>query len=104
MSPDAPWTDRVLGRLSQVVSLRRVGAEVAGEDATARAARAEANADDLEAAVAVLEGLEGAPAEAAASWLAQARARLAAEAALAELREAALEKLATAAPSGAQMP
>ena len=80
--------DRAASNLMRLVTVRPVGADAEGDDAAARVARAEAKlaAGDLAGAVAELEGLEGAAAEAAAPWLAQARARLAAESALDRLR------------------
>lgn len=81
--------ERAWGNVSSLVSVRPVGAEVEGEGAEARVARAEARLEqgDLAAAVEELEGLEGAAAEAAAPWLEQARARLAAEQAVVQLQD-----------------
>lgn len=80
----AGWVDQTLEKLSAIVSVRRTGAELEGDTAEAVAARAEAKLDagDLAGAVAELEGLSGKPAAAAAPWLAEARKRLAADAAL----------------------
>jgi hypothetical protein len=50
---------------------------------------------DVAAAVKALERLEGPPAKAADPWLAQARERLNAMAALADLRQGAISLLAT---------
>ena len=77
--------DQAAGNLMRLVTVRPVGADVAGESAAARVARAEAALaeGDLAAAVAELEPLEGAADAAAASWLTQAHERLAAQAALA---------------------
>lgn len=88
------WAHRLVDQLG--ISVRPVGPDVAGEDPPARAARAEAKlaAGDLAGAVAELEGLSGPAAEAAADWLAAARARLAADEALAELQAAAVARLA----------
>jgi hypothetical protein len=88
----APGGEGVLERaadsLMRLVTVRPVGADVEGDGAPARVARAEAKltAGDLAGAVAELEGLEGPEAEAAAPWLAQAKARLAVESALDRLR------------------
>lgn len=89
------WLDSALDRLSGLVRVRRVG-DVAGGGAEARVARAEAGlaAGELAKAVAEVQGLEGAAAEVAANWLAAARARLAAEAAVTVLDERALAALA----------
>jgi hypothetical protein len=89
-------------KLSELVSVRPVGEDVEGDDAAARVARAEAvlAKGDLAGAVAELEGLTGQAAEAAAPWLADARARLDAEAALAALQSIAVARLAPAGSGG----
>jgi hypothetical protein len=81
--------DQAAGNLMRLVTVRPVGADVEGDGAAARVARAEAAlaGGDLAAAVKELEGLKGAAAEAAAPWLAQARARLQAQQALAALQD-----------------
>jgi ABC-type transporter Mla subunit MlaD len=81
--------EKAAGNLMSLVTVRPVGADIEGNSAAARVARAEAALDDGELAVAVaeLEALDGAAAEAAAPWLAEARPRLAAEAALRTLQE-----------------
>ncbi|MBL6928401.1 MAG: uroporphyrinogen-III synthase [Rhodospirillales bacterium] len=75
------WMATVVNRLSSLVSVRRTGAD-AGEDtidgAVAAAERA-VGEGDLMGAVAALQSLKGAAAEAAAPWLADARARTIAE-------------------------
>jgi hypothetical protein len=87
--------DQAAGNLMRLVTVRPVGPDVKGDTAAARVARAEAALaeGDLAAAVAELEGLEGAAAEAAAPWLAEARARLAAQEALAALQDRATRLL-----------
>lgn len=92
------WWQTSLNRLRDSMGLRRVG-EVSGTTPMAIVARAEVRlaAGDLAAAVAEVEALDGPPAEPAQAWLAEARARLAAEQALAELSAAAF-----AAPGPAQ--
>jgi uroporphyrinogen-III synthase len=79
---------QTLNRIAGLVSLRRIG-QVEGEDAEARIARAEAATaqGDLAAAVAELDGLPADTATAVAEWRADAEARLAAERALARLRD-----------------
>ena len=95
----APEGDSLLNRatdnLMRLVTVRPVGDDVRGDTAEARVARAEAALDkgDLAAAVAELEQLEGRPAEAAADWLAQAKARLGADQAVAQLRTQAADLL-----------
>ena len=87
--------DQAASNLLRLVTVRPVGADVEGEDPAARVARAEAHLDtgDLAAAVAELESLEGPAAEAAADWLAKAKGRLAANAALERLRARTTELL-----------
>ncbi len=87
----------VLRRLSDVVTVRPVG-EVEGEHAGALVARAEhrLQAGDLAGALAELDGLGGAAAEAAADWRGGAEARLAVEAALSALRAQAVAGLLAA--------
>lgn len=81
------WWDHALARLAAIVSIRRVGGDVAGESAEAIAARAEASLahGDLAGAVAMLESTAGPAAEPLAPWLGDARARLSADRVLAEL-------------------
>jgi hypothetical protein len=92
----APQGDGLLqqaaGNLMSLVTVRPVGADVEGDSAAARVARAEAALDngDLAGAASELEALDGPAAAAAAPWLAEARPRLAAEAALNTLQERAL--------------
>jgi len=83
-NPASPWWHQALARLAALVQVRRVGA-VEGDGADALAARAELllEGGDLAGAIATLAPLAGAPAAAAAPWLAQARARVEADAALA---------------------
>jgi uroporphyrinogen-III synthase len=96
------WLDAAMLKLSELVSVRPVGEDVEGDDAAARVARAEAvlAKGDLSGAVAELDGLTGKAAEAAAPWLADARARLDAEAALAALQSLAVARLAPAGSGG----
>jgi uroporphyrinogen-III synthase len=83
----------ILARLETLVVIRRI--DGAGEDSAADLARASAylKTGDLADAVAEVGKLEGAPAAAMAPWLADARARLAAEAALSALSSRALGRL-----------
>ncbi len=86
-----PWLKRNWARswerLRAMVVIRRVGEDVPGIAGDAIIARAEAKLakDDVAGAVAELIALKGAAASAAKDWLAQARARLAADAALAAI-------------------
>ena len=90
------WSSGVLRRLSEAVNLRPVG-NVEGDAPTAIAARAEVklNDGDLAGAVAELNALDGAAAEAAASWLSDAEARLAATRAVSELGVLVSQRFAT---------
>jgi hypothetical protein len=90
--------DQAAGNLMRLVTVRPVGADVEGDSAAARVARAEAALakGDLAAAVAELEGLAGPAAEAAAPWLAEAHERLAAQEALAALQDRATQLLSEA--------
>lgn len=90
------WWDQTLARLSSLVSIRRTGpAAAAGQGAEAAVARAELalGGGDIAAAVKDLEGLSGPAADAAAPWLAGARGRLAADAAVAALESIAVGRL-----------
>jgi hypothetical protein len=93
--PGDSWMSRTLARLSGLVSVRRIGGDVAGDTAEAIVARAEAHleAGDLAAAVAEVAALDGPAAEAAAGWLGQARDRIAADQALATLDAIAIAAL-----------
>lgn len=88
------WFDRVLGRLSAVITVRPVG-EVAGDGPGARVARAEAllQAGDLAGAANELAGLTGEPAVAVAEWRSAAAARLSADNTIAALRMATIARL-----------
>jgi hypothetical protein len=93
------WTDRVTNRLASLVSIRRVGSHaiaIGGVDGIVAQAEAALQGGDLQAAVTALERLDGAPAQAAADWLQDARARLAANRALASLQQRAIARLSTA--------
>jgi hypothetical protein len=94
--PEGGWLERTFARLAQLVTVRRVGDDVAGATPEAIVARAEARlaAGDLAAAVAETEALDGAPGALTADWLGDARARLAAERALATLDSRAVAALA----------
>lgn len=83
---DEGFWDALVRRMSPVLVVRRTG-EPAGEDAAAIVARAEAalGRDDLAGAVGELAALDPAIRTTAADWLADARRRLDAEAALATL-------------------
>ncbi|HEY7609289.1 MAG TPA: uroporphyrinogen-III synthase, partial [Alphaproteobacteria bacterium] len=88
---DSGLWDRIWSRLQTLVTVRRVG-EVAGDTAAAHLSRAEAALarSDLAEAVKQISALRGPAGDAAAAWLADAKARLVTDAALAELDRAAL--------------
>ena len=89
------WLGETLKRVGRQISFRKTG-EVAGNDAEAIAARAEAAArrGDLRAALREMEALpEGRAREAAAGWIKRARARLLLDDAVNALIDAALRRL-----------
>ena len=90
------WIDRTVQRLSGIVTIRRVGANVEGDSAHAALARAEARlkARDLAGAEAALTGLTAEPAEAMKAWRGRATSRIAADGALDRLSRHAVGLLA----------
>lgn len=86
--PDAPMSDRVMNFLRSQTGARSL-APRDGDDTDAVLSRAEASLrdGDIPATLAELDALSGAPAEAMASWRAQAEHRLAALAALTTLQD-----------------
>jgi hypothetical protein len=90
------WSAGVLRRVAEAVNLRPVGL-VEGDAPTAVAARAEVklNDGDLAGALAELDGLDGAAAEAAAKWRTDAEARLAADRAVSKLGALVSERFST---------
>ena len=77
---DDSFGERVLGKIRGLISLRRVGADVAGESVEAKLARAEAalDAGDVAKAVELVKSLPPLTSRATASWLARAETHLAA--------------------------
>lgn len=92
------WAGRTYAFVTSLVMIRPLG-ERDGADAPSRVARAQLRLEegDLDAAVRELDALDGPAAEAAAAWLNDARARLAAEQALAQLTATLTQKLNEAA-------
>ncbi|MDE0406754.1 MAG: mitofilin family membrane protein, partial [Alphaproteobacteria bacterium] len=86
---DADWIDETVTRLSQLVTIRKTSGAVDPQSLDGRLVEAESalRAGDLERAVAIVEPLMGAAAEAgsAGPWLRDARARREADMALAGL-------------------
>jgi uroporphyrinogen-III synthase len=95
---DDSFGERLLGKLKGLVSLRRVGADVAGDSVEARLARAEAalNAGDLTKAAELVKALPPQTAKATAAWLARADAKLAAQRAVDQLAAHAVTLLGAA--------
>ena len=92
------WLDRTLDGMASLVSIRKTGEKAAAaDDVQGLVARAELRltSGDLAGAVKALTGLNGAPADAAKSWLEAARARLAVEDAVDALMRAALVRAKT---------
>lgn len=101
---EGEWYERALDRVGSLVTVRRVAGATDGDDAAAIVSRAQARLeeDDLDAAVEEIAKLEGPAAGAAAFWLADARARLAADRALAMLTQQAISRLAGVQSGNAQ--
>jgi len=95
---DDSFGERLLGKLKSLVSLRRVGADVAGDSVEAKLARAEAalGADDLAKATELVKSLPTPTGKATSAWLARAEAHLAAQRALDRLAAHAVTLLGTA--------
>ena len=100
------WLARAFDRLFAVVTIRRVDGLVEGNTPSAILARAGAYLRDgnLAAAVTEMEGLSGAPAEAAKPWLDEARARVATESAAADATSKTLAVLGSAARPALERP
>jgi hypothetical protein len=83
LPPEADWEAQVLARLRALITIRRIeGAPQSEPEAALRAAEVALGGGDLGEAVAQLDRLTGASAEAARPWLRMARQRLAVEKAL----------------------
>ncbi|MBP2304872.1 hypothetical protein GBZ48_11070 [Azospirillum melinis] len=93
------WIDSAVGKLSTLVTVRREGGGVVGTTADAVVARAEAalSAGNLAKAVEELSTLQGPAAQTAAPWLADAKARVAADQAARQLNDRAIALMTTAA-------
>ncbi len=87
--------DRLADRINDIVSIRRTGADVAGDSVEARIARAELllAGRDVAAAVAELDGVSGAAGDLLAPWMARALGHLDARAALSEIEAQAIARL-----------
>ena len=95
---DDSFGERLLGKLKGLVSLRRVGADVAGDTAEAKLARAEAalNTGDIAKGVALVKSLPPQAAKATTAWLARAEAHLTAQRAVDQLAAHAVALLGAA--------
>jgi hypothetical protein len=108
MATKSKWWEQALERLRGLVTIRQI--DDRGKPGPIDAAQSVLAQGDLAGAVAALEQLTGASAEAAQPWLRMARRRLAAEAALTHLQELLTARLAAApvaapaAPPAAPMP
>jgi uroporphyrinogen-III synthase len=94
---EAGWSERLINRLSEAVTVRPVGEKAEGDGPLAHLARGEAKlkSGDLSGAVAEIGELSGKSAEAAAAWLGGAKARLAQDQAGAALDQTATALLVT---------
>jgi len=101
---DQGWSERLINRLSQAVTVRPVGADVEGDGPLAKLARGEAKlkAGDLSGSVGEIETMNGRVAQVAAAWLAEAKARLAEDQASNALDAASAALMAPAANATAQ--
>jgi hypothetical protein len=97
------WGAQTLARLRALVTIRRIdGPSQTAPEAAASIAQAALARGDLSGAVAALEPLTGANAEAARPWLQMARQRLAVETALDHLQQSLADRIGPpqAAPAG----
>jgi hypothetical protein len=99
-APAAPrgWTEAMVARLAGLIAIRRVDDGAAPErlPQTLDQAQQALARGDLGGAVTALDTLSGAPAAAAAPWLARARQKLAADAAVQRLETATTARLGNA--------
>ena len=88
---DSPFIDRVLDRAQSLITIRRGSQIVVGNDAAIVLGRAETDLDtgDLLGAVTEVKSLNGQPAQAMATWLADAQALLGARSALVQMADQA---------------
>lgn len=94
---EGSWIDRSLSTVTSVVTIRRTSGEASGDSLDAVLDR---TADRLEVgnvagAIEALDGLDGPAADAATGWLADARDRVALDAAVAALTQEAITRLAS---------
>jgi hypothetical protein len=91
------WWRQALYHVESVISIRRVGEDIAGDSTDAVVARAEGKVDegDLSGAVSALQALSGLSAEMASPWIEDAGHRIAADAAETDLTRIAIGHVAT---------
>ena len=96
LADNADWMSSALGRIKSLVSIRRVGEDVSGEEPEALLAQAEVALDnsDLQEAARLLSLLPPAGLEAADSWLDKAKGRIAVMTAIDSLQAQAIGALA----------
>jgi hypothetical protein len=87
------WGAQALARLRSLVTIRRLDSTSENRPGTVDAAERALAGGDLRDAVADVDRLSGADAEAAAQWLGMARQRLAVEAALSHVQELLTDRL-----------
>lgn len=93
---DGTLVDQAMGRMEELVTIRRVGPGVTGSSPEALVGRAEARLaeGDLAGAVELVSQLQGQAGKMAEDWLNKARATLEAQALAADLTNAALRRVA----------
>jgi len=104
-APAGNVADRALSRLTELVSVRRIGdTDAATTDGILARAETRLRGGDLAGAVDALAQLQGPAAAPAAEWLADARARLAADAALSRLTNVGVARIAAGSTPPASNP
>jgi hypothetical protein len=102
---ETDWKAQTLARLRSLVTIRRIdGAAQTEPEMSVRAAQAALARGDLAGAVAALDPLAGANAEAARPWLQMARERLAVEGALDHLQQLLITRLGSPGAAPAKVP
>ncbi|HTJ65579.1 MAG TPA: mitofilin family membrane protein [Alphaproteobacteria bacterium] len=89
------WWRQALYHVESVISVRRIGDSVPGDEVDAIVARAEGKLDegDIQGAIDGLAALNGLPAETVGPWVAEAKQRIAADQAEAELTRLAIARV-----------
>jgi hypothetical protein len=98
---DADFLAKVIGRLEQVVIIRRVGPGATGVDGVLNQAQMKVAAGDLDSAVAALSALPPAAAAPMARWVDGAKRRIEIDQRIAQVRARALATLAQSSPGPA---